>query len=69
MVTVASASPGLKVMVPWSNVDLREPSGSAVSSIESWVERTCSTVPANDYSGTSTTTGTGGTLYACSASS
>ena len=44
-------------------------SGSTVSSIESWVERTCSTVPANDYSGTSTTTGIGGTLYACSASS
>ena len=43
--------------------------GSTVSSIESWVENTCSTVPANDYSGTSTTTGTGGTLYACSASS
>ena len=43
--------------------------GSTVSAIESWVENTCSTVPANDYSGTSTTTGTGGTLYACSASS
>jgi 4-amino-4-deoxy-L-arabinose transferase-like glycosyltransferase len=44
-------------------------SGSTVSSIESWVESTCSTVPASDYSGTSTTTGTGATLYACSASS
>jgi 4-amino-4-deoxy-L-arabinose transferase-like glycosyltransferase len=44
-------------------------SGSTVSAIESWVENTCSTVPANDYSGTSTTTGTGSTLYACSASS
>ena len=43
--------------------------GSTVSAIESWVENTCSTVPASDYSGTSTTTGTGGTLYACSASS
>ncbi len=44
-------------------------SGSTVSSIESWVENTCSTVPASDYSGASTTTGTGGALYACSASS
>jgi 4-amino-4-deoxy-L-arabinose transferase-like glycosyltransferase len=44
-------------------------SGSTVSSIESWVESTCSTVPANNYSGTSSPTGTGGTLYACSASS
>ena len=44
-------------------------SGSTVSAIESWVENTCSTVPANDYSGTSTATGTGGALYACSASS
>ena len=43
--------------------------GSTVSAIESWVENTCRTVPASDYSGTSTTTGTGGTLYACSASS
>jgi 4-amino-4-deoxy-L-arabinose transferase-like glycosyltransferase len=43
--------------------------GSTVSAIESWVENTCGTVPAHDYSGTSTTTGAGGTLYACSASS
>ena len=43
--------------------------GSTVSAIESWVENTCSTVPASDYSGASTTTGAGGTLYACSASS
>jgi 4-amino-4-deoxy-L-arabinose transferase-like glycosyltransferase len=41
--------------------------GSTVSAIESWVEKTCSTVPATDYAGT--TTGSGGTLYACSASS
>jgi 4-amino-4-deoxy-L-arabinose transferase-like glycosyltransferase len=41
--------------------------GSTVSAIESWVENTCRTVPATDYAGT--TTGTGGTLYACSASS
>jgi hypothetical protein len=38
---------------------------STVSTIESWVEKTCSTVPATDYGG-----GTGtGTLYACSSSS
>ena len=43
--------------------------GSTVSAIESWVENTCSTVPASDYSGASTTSGAGGTLYACSASS
>jgi 4-amino-4-deoxy-L-arabinose transferase-like glycosyltransferase len=36
---------------------------STVSTIESWVEKTCSTVPATDYGG-----GTG-TLYACSAGS
>ena len=36
---------------------------STVSTIESWVEKTCSTVPAQDYGG-----GTG-TLYACPASS
>ena len=41
--------------------------GSTVSAIESWVEQTCSTVPASDYSGASTTSGAGGTLYACSA--
>jgi hypothetical protein len=41
--------------------------GSTVSAIESWVEQTCSTVPAQDYAGT--TSGAGGTLYACSASS
>ncbi|HEY2277874.1 MAG TPA: glycosyltransferase family 39 protein, partial [Streptosporangiaceae bacterium] len=47
-------------------------SGSTVSTIESWVEKTCRTVPANDYASTgtsTTTTGTGSTLYACSASS
>jgi 4-amino-4-deoxy-L-arabinose transferase-like glycosyltransferase len=36
---------------------------STVSTIESWVEKTCSTVPAKDYGSTS------GTLYACSSSS
>ena len=41
--------------------------GSTVSAIESWVENTCRTVPATDYAGP--TTGTGGTLYACSTSS
>jgi 4-amino-4-deoxy-L-arabinose transferase-like glycosyltransferase len=40
-------------------------SSSTVSSIESWVEKTCSTVPAKDYSTTSASTGT---LYACSSS-
>jgi 4-amino-4-deoxy-L-arabinose transferase-like glycosyltransferase len=36
---------------------------STVSAIESWVEKTCRTVPAQDYGGGA------GTLYACSASS
>jgi hypothetical protein len=53
--------------------------GSALSSIESWVEQACTTVPAKDYGGTSTSStagatgatgaASGGTLYACSASS
>jgi hypothetical protein len=50
-------------------------SGSTASSIESWVEQTCTTVPAKDYGGTSTSGAvgaagatSGGTLYACSAS-
>jgi len=38
---------------------------STVSSIESWVEQTCQTVPASDYGGGTAT----GTLYACSTSS
>jgi hypothetical protein len=36
--------------------------GSTVSTIESWVEQNCSTVPAKDYAGADS----GGTLYACS---
>ena len=36
---------------------------STASTIESWVKKTCSTVPAADYGGAS------GTLYACSSSS
>jgi 4-amino-4-deoxy-L-arabinose transferase-like glycosyltransferase len=40
--------------------------GSTASTIESWVESNCRTVPAKDYAGT--TSGTG-TLYACSSRS
>jgi 4-amino-4-deoxy-L-arabinose transferase-like glycosyltransferase len=45
---------------------VRPGGSSTVSTIESWVEKTCSTVPATDYGGGGTGTGT---LYACSASS
>ena len=38
-------------------------SSSTVSTIESWVEKTCRTVPAQDYGSGS------GTLYACSSGS
>ncbi len=48
-------------------------SGSAASSIESWVEQHCGTVPAKDYGGSTTGGGggldSGGTLYACSTTS
>jgi 4-amino-4-deoxy-L-arabinose transferase-like glycosyltransferase len=40
--------------------------GSTVAAIESWVEQTCRTIPAQDYAGP--TSGSGATLYACSAS-
>jgi 4-amino-4-deoxy-L-arabinose transferase-like glycosyltransferase len=39
--------------------------GSTASTIESWVESSCHPVPAKDYAGSTTSTGT---LYACSAS-
>ncbi len=40
--------------------------GSTASTIESWVESNCRTVPAEDYAGSATSTGT---LYACSSGS
>jgi hypothetical protein len=40
--------------------------GATASTIESWVESNCQTVPARDYAGSSTSAGT---LYACSSSS
>ena len=46
-------------------------SNTTVSTVESWVRDTCSTVPASAYGGsttTSTTTGTGSTLYECTKS-
>ena len=41
----------------------RSGGSSTVSTIESWVEKTCSTVPAADYGSAN------GTLYACPSSS
>ena len=40
--------------------------GSTASTIESWVQSNCQTVPVQDYAGSSTAAGT---LYACSSSS
>jgi 4-amino-4-deoxy-L-arabinose transferase-like glycosyltransferase len=40
--------------------------GATASTIESWVQSNCQTVPARDYAGSSTSAGT---LYACSSSS
>jgi hypothetical protein len=46
----------------------RQDSGqSAASQIEAWVPANCSTVPASDYGGATTSSGSG-TLYLCSGS-
>lgn len=39
--------------------------GSTASTIESWVQSNCATIPARDYAGT---TSSAGTLYACASS-